>query len=74
MPVTIAHRHDHSAVAFGRGPYFRVLAVFGGRHGVGQDVVSETTLLLLSKKSNLHAGWGRVFCRVQEIVFNNMCS
>ena len=40
----------HSAVVFGMESHFKTLALFGGRRHVIGDEVSETTLILLSKK------------------------
>ena len=42
--------HGHSAVVFGMGSHgFKVLVLFGGRRGVFEEDLSETTILLLSK-------------------------
>ena len=40
----------HSVVVFGMGSHgFKVLVLFGGRRGVFEEHLSETTILLLSK-------------------------
>lgn len=47
MPVAITPRWAHTAVAFGSGPSFRVVVLFGGSDGTRW--LSETTLLLLGE-------------------------
>ena len=47
MPVAITPRWAHTAVAFGSGPSFRVVVLFGGSDGARW--LSETTLLLLGE-------------------------
>ena len=48
LPTAITPRYSHSAVMFGAGPDFRVIVLFGGWSSSGL-VISETTLLLMSK-------------------------
>ena len=48
LPVSITPRYNHSAVAFGIGPNFKVVVVFGGAI-CSHEPISETTLLLLGE-------------------------
>ena len=46
----VGSMRGHSAVVFGMGSHgFKVLVLFGGRRGVFEEDLSETTILLLSK-------------------------
>ena len=50
LPVPIMTRRDHSAVAFGCGPSFRVVVIFGGhKSNHVDDPQTETTLLFLGQ-------------------------
>ena len=65
LPTAITKRYGHSAVIFGIGPNFRVIVLFGGRTSSVHPlpVISETTLLLMSKSppNELYSALGEMY-------------